>query len=216
MSYKQARLIAPNRNTPRKESSKGQEPICRGMQRRSDPLSRAQHRTIGGDLFNYTWSHLAQKDRTKSETDEKLHAAHASRYHWGRAGTPRNVSIGEWQISRVYSVLGRSEPALYHGRRALEIARRSSLGSFYVAYAYEAMVRAAAAAEESREKNRYLREAHRTGAAIRDRDDRRMLGGVASLYPWGQVSLSSFVDLDGTTNESVGSSTPRFVRTPRL
>ena len=126
------------------------------MQRRSDPLSRAQHRTIGGDLFNYTWSHLAQKDRTKSETDEKLHAAHASRYHWGRAGTPRNVSIGEWQISRVYSVLGRSEPALYHGRRALEIARRSSLGSFYVAYAYEAMVRAAAAAEESREKNRYL------------------------------------------------------------
>ena len=75
-----------------------------------------------------------------------IHAAHASRHHWGHAGTPVNVSIGEWQLSRVYAVVARAEPALYHGRRALEIARQNHLGRFYVAYAYEALARASAVA----------------------------------------------------------------------
>ncbi|MGA7862003.1 MAG: hypothetical protein WCB19_09140 [Thermoplasmata archaeon] len=145
------------------------------MRRRTDPLSRGQHRKIAGDLFNYTWSLLDQTKRSAEECDEMLHAAHASRYHWGHAGTPLNLSVGEWQVSRVYSALGRAEPALYHGRRALEIARRDRLGRFYLAYAYEAMARAAAVAGQRRNRNRYLREARRVGAQVRDRDDRRML-----------------------------------------
>jgi len=104
-----------------------------------------------------------------------VHAAHAARYHWGHAGTPLNVSIGEWQISRVYAVLGRAEPALYHGRRALEIARRGGLGRFYLAYAYEALARAAAVAGQRRARDRHLAQARRIGATVRDGDDRRML-----------------------------------------
>jgi len=104
-----------------------------------------------------------------------LHAAHASRYHWGQAGTALNISVGEWQIARVYSTLGRAEPAEYHARRSLEIARRGRLSPFYVAYAYEALARAAAVAARAREKSRYLREARRIAARVRDRDDRRML-----------------------------------------
>lgn len=104
-----------------------------------------------------------------------LHAAHASRYHWGHAGTPLNLSVGEWQVSRVYADLGRSEPALYHGGRALQIARRGHLGRFYLAYAYEALARAAALAGKRRARNLYLRQARRLGASVRDRDDRRML-----------------------------------------
>jgi len=145
------------------------------MRRTVDPLSRGQHRKIASDLFNYTWSLLDRKRRSSGEIDEMLHAAHASRYHWGHAGTPLNRAIGEWQISRVYAVLGRAEPALYHGRRALEIARRNRLGRFQLAYAYEALARAAAVAGELRARNRYLREARKIGAGVRDRDDRRML-----------------------------------------
>ena len=145
------------------------------MPRRSDPLTRDQHRKIGKDLFNYTWTLLDKKRRTQAETEEMIHAAHASRHHWGRAGTPVNFSIGEWQLSRVYSVLGRWEPALYHGRRALEIARRRKLGRFYLAYAYEALARAEAVAGQRRARDRYLSEARRLSPTIRDRDDRRML-----------------------------------------
>lgn len=145
------------------------------MRRTADPLNRDRHRKIAGDLFNYTWSLLDRKERSREEDEEMLHAAHASRYHWGQAGTPLNLSVGEWQISRVYSTLGRAEPALYHGRRSLEIARRSGLGRFYRAYAYEALARAAAVAGQRRDRNRYLREARRIGATVRSRDDRRML-----------------------------------------
>jgi hypothetical protein len=143
--------------------------------RTSDPLNRSQHRKIGSDLFNYTWSLLEQKDRSPEVADEMLHAAHASRFHWGHAGKQLNRSVGEWQVSRVYSTLGRAEPALYHARRALETAQSGRLSSFYLAYAYEAMARASAVSGEHRARNRYLREARRVGAMVRDRDDRRML-----------------------------------------
>ncbi len=145
------------------------------MQRKTDPLSTVQHRKIGAYLFNHTWALLDRERRTPEEDEEMLHAAHASRYHWGQAGRPVNFSIAEWQLSRVYSVLGRPEPALYHARRALDIARRAHLARFYVAYAYEALARAEALAHRPKDRDRYLREARRIGQRIRDRDDQRML-----------------------------------------
>jgi hypothetical protein len=145
------------------------------MPRKADTIPKRLHRKIGADLFDRTWALLDRKHRTREEAEEMLHAAHASRYHWSQGGRPLNVSIGEWQLSRVYAVLGRPEPALYHGRRALEIALRYHLGRFYVAYAYEALARSAAVAGRRRERDRYLREARRMGAAVKDPDDRRML-----------------------------------------
>jgi len=145
------------------------------MKRTADPLTRAQHRKIGADLFNYTWSLLDRKDRTEEDEVEMLHAAHASRYHWGHAGTALNTSIGDWQISRVYATLGRAEPALFHARRALEVTRRRRFGRFYLAYAYEGLARAASIAGDRRTRDRCLREARRVGAQIREQDGRRML-----------------------------------------
>ena len=143
--------------------------------RKTPPADVRLHRRLGVELFNRTWALLDKKRRSPSEDDEMLHAAHASRYHWGRAGGPLNVSIGEWQISRVYAVLGRPEPALFHGRRALEVARRGHLGRFYVAYGYEALARAAAVAGRVRDRDRWWKKARRTGESVRDADDRRML-----------------------------------------
>ncbi len=145
------------------------------MRRSEDPITRATHRTIGKDLFSYTWSLLDRPRRTREEDDEMLHAAHASRYHWGRAGSALNRSIGEWQVSRVYAVLKRSEPASYHGRRALALALRHRLAPFYVAYGYEALARAAAVGHDRAGRNANLRKATRLVPRVRDPDDRRML-----------------------------------------
>ncbi len=153
------------------------------MRRKEDPLSRGRHRAIAGDLFNYTWSLLGAGRRTREEDLEMIHAAHASRYHWGHAGGLLNRSIGEWQISRVYAVLGRPEAAAYHARWALETARKGGLARFYVAYAYEALARAAATAGNVSQKSRYLKEARRFGARIRDSDDRRMLEEDLATIP---------------------------------
>ena len=71
-----------------------------------------------------------------------LDAPHASRFHWGEVGTAVNLARGEWQVSHVYAVLNRAEPALYHARRCLAICEANAIGDFDLAYAYEAIARA--------------------------------------------------------------------------
>ena len=65
------------------------------------------HKKFAVDLFNLVWDLLDNGERTMEEDDRMLHAAHASRFHWGEIGTPLEFERGEWQISRVYAVLNR-------------------------------------------------------------------------------------------------------------
>ena len=48
-------------------------------------IDGATHRRLGVALFNHVWTLLEQPDRTPAQTDEMIHAAHASRCHWSRA-----------------------------------------------------------------------------------------------------------------------------------
>jgi len=105
-------------------------------------LDAATHRQLGVDLYNSTWTLLEKADRTPAETDEMIHRAHASRWHWGQVGEQVNFARGEWLCSRVYAVLGRGEPAVWHARRCIEINEAAGQGDWDIAAAYEAMARA--------------------------------------------------------------------------
>ena len=78
----------------------------------------SEDRQRGVDLFNEAWRLM----ETREDDDRLLHITHASRYHWGQAEECRseNLARGEWQVSRVYTVLGRPEPAIWHARRCLD------------------------------------------------------------------------------------------------
>jgi hypothetical protein len=106
-----------------------------------------------------------------------LHAAHASRYHWIRAGTRVNAARGEWQCSRVYAVLGRAEPALHHARRCLELCESepADLEEFDLPFAYEALARACSVAGDDAGTHEWLVRARAAGEAISDEDDRTLL-----------------------------------------
>jgi len=43
------------------------------------------HRQLGVDLFNQTWTYLDKPERTAEDDDAMIHAAYASRYHWSQA-----------------------------------------------------------------------------------------------------------------------------------
>ena len=133
---------------------------------------KEEHKKLGIDLFNLTWSLLDKKDRTKEEDDKMVHAAHASRFHWGEIGTPLEFERGEWQISRVYSTLKRSESALYHAKRCLEICKENSIGDFDIAFAYEAMARGHAIAGNKTECEKHLKLAKEAGEQIEKKEDR--------------------------------------------
>jgi hypothetical protein len=94
------------------------------------------------EYFNGTWDLLDKKDRTTAEDFEMLHMAHASCFHWSRAGTAQNIARGEWQVSHVCAVLRQGEAALLHGQRSLDLCKENGFGDFDLAFSYEAVARA--------------------------------------------------------------------------
>jgi hypothetical protein len=100
------------------------------------------HRKQAVENFNKTWDLIEKKERTKEEDFEMIHTAHASRFHWGLAGTPLNYARGEWQISRVYSLLKMGDSALLHGEQSLDLCLQNNFGDFDLAFAYESVARA--------------------------------------------------------------------------
>ena len=142
-----------------------------------EALDAETHRRLGADLFNKAWTLMEKSGRSEDDDDELLHCAHASAYHWLQAGTPANRARSEWQCSRVYTVLGRAEPALHHAQRCLEICEASpeALEDWDLPFAYEALARAYAAAGNEAESQRCFEQAQETGAAIADDDDRALL-----------------------------------------
>jgi hypothetical protein len=134
-----------------------------------------EHRELGKELFNRTWELLELEPRTVEQEDELIYTAHASRYHWSRAGGPEHAARGEWQCSRVYAVLGRGEPALRHARRCLEICQANGIADWDLAFAYEALSRAHRVAGGDARAQRYKELAARAGEAIGDPEDREHL-----------------------------------------
>lgn len=134
----------------------------------------AQHRELAVDLFNHVWTLLEKADRSVEDVDAMVHAAHASRHHWGVVGEPVNFVRGEWQVSRVYSTLGRAEPALHHARRCLELCEEHGIGGFDLAYAYEAMSRAHHVAASHEPSLRYADLARQAAAGIAEDEDREL------------------------------------------
>jgi DNA-binding transcriptional MerR regulator len=139
-------------------------------------------RALAVDLFNHVWTLLELADRTPLLDDEMLHAAHASRYHWGEVGEPVNLARGEWQCSRVYAVLGRTEPAMWHARRCLALCEEHGIGDFDIAFAWEAVARAARIAGDHAEADAALARSRELAAAIAEDDDRELLlGDLATI-----------------------------------
>jgi hypothetical protein len=134
----------------------------------------SDERQLAVDLYNQVWTLLRLDGRTPEQEDEMIHAAHASRHHWGQIGAPENRARGEWQCSRVYAVLGRGEPAIHHARRCLEICEEHGIGDWDLAFAYEALARAHGVGGDEGAAARYKALAREAGDAIADPEDREV------------------------------------------
>jgi hypothetical protein len=113
---------------------------------------------------------------TRDDDERMLYAAHASAYHWAEAPEcePRHRARSEWQVSRVYSVLGRAEPALHHAQRCLEICQQhpENMEDWDLPFAYEALARVHAVAGMNEQAAGYRQRAQQLGDRIADAEDR--------------------------------------------
>jgi hypothetical protein len=141
-----------------------------------------EHRALGVELYNQTWELL----EAGAAPDVVVDTAHASAYHWRHAAgtTTANRARSEWLCSHVYAVLGRGEPALFHGERCLALVEGEpdEMQEFDLPAAYEALARAHAAAGNSAEARRYLELGRAETAKIADVEDREhMESQLASI-----------------------------------
>jgi len=132
--------------------------------------SGSPERALGVELFNLTWELVESRE----DDDRMLGAAHASRFHWGEAPecTDANRARGEWLLSRVYVLLGRGEPAVWHAQRCLAWCERGGLRDWDLAYAYEALARASALAGDAAAAASWRERARSAGDEIAEADDR--------------------------------------------
>ncbi len=144
-----------------------------------------EHHKQGVDAFNHVWELMVRPARTREEGDELLHEAHASAYHWLKAleCRPENRARSEWQCSRMYTVLGRSEPALYHARRCLELCEEHAIGAWDLAFAHEALARAYGIAGQAEDAGNHETLARELGAELAEADDREHLFEAVETLP---------------------------------
>lgn len=140
-------------------------------------LDNATHRKLGVGFYNFTWTLLEKPNRTAEEIDLMIHGAHASRLHWEYVAVAANRSRGEWLCSRVYAVLGRAEPSLWHAQRCLAIVEEGGEGfeDWDRGSALEAIARAHAVAGNRAEAEKYKALSAAELANIAEADDREVI-----------------------------------------
>ena len=132
------------------------------------------HRFFSAHCFNRAWDLIRKSNRTTIECEQMLQLSQASLWHWTQRSdcTPKNLSIGNWQLSRVYALLGQAENAKRSAKMCLHHSEDTS--PFFTGYAHEALARSAAVADDVVGKA-HLAEARRYLAQVRSDRDRALL-----------------------------------------
>ncbi len=142
------------------------------------------HRYFAVDCHQRVWNLLAKSDRTREENLQMLHAAHASYYHWLMVGKVENSIRGEWLCARVYTVLSETGPALRHAQHSLTLCEENNIRDFDLAYAYEAMARAHAAAGQRYAARQFHVLAAGAALEIAGEEDRKLFLNDLHADPW--------------------------------
>jgi len=135
----------------------------------------AAHRQLSAGCFNRCWEFIEKPDRTADDDEQMLLLAMASLWHWTQRAdvTRRNLGIGYWQVSRVYSLLGEGENAARFAEKCL--AANDGEPPFCVGYAHEAVARAALTCGDRERMIAHREFARQFAAQVVEAEDRGML-----------------------------------------
>lgn len=134
------------------------------------------HRHFSADCFNRTWDNMDKNGgRSTEENMEMLHTAIASIWHWSQREdvTDENLSVGYWQVSRVYCLIGQPNNARRYGMLSLQYAK--DLSPFFKGYAYETLARAEMIANKRVIMLTHLERAREMLDQVEKEEDRRLL-----------------------------------------
>ncbi len=133
------------------------------------------HRYFSAHCFNQTWGLIEKNDRTPEEDRQMLLLCQASLWHWTQRDdcTDQNLSVGHWQVARVYALLGQADNARTQGQLCLEFGAEEP--PFYRAYAYEALARAELVAGDKAKMAEYRAKARELTETVTDPEEKKFL-----------------------------------------
>ena len=140
------------------------------------------HKKVAVMTNNGIWPTLDKENPTPQELEDALHMAHTARYHWSKVGTIVNSVRAEYMLARVYAHMKRSEPALFHANRGLELAKKAEktdevFKDWDMPFIYEALARAHAAAGNKNDCKQFVEMAQKLTDAVEGEDDRKICQG---------------------------------------
>ena len=144
----------------------------------------AVHKFFSTHCFNKAWDLIDQPSRTPEEDEELIRLSLTSAWHWKQRDdcTQKNLSIGYWQTSRIYTVLGQAYNARRYASLCLDASQGEDVAQFYLGYAYEALARAESLVGNTAQMEQYLNQARNIAAAMSDSDEKQMLlDGLAAI-----------------------------------
>ena len=137
-------------------------------------MNNNNHHYMGIEMNNQTWSLLDKNDRHEQDDIRMINYAKASLYHWRKSDKYSivNEQRGQWLISHVYAILGKSDEALSYAKETLKITEDNNLKDFDLAYAYEAMARAYLISNNQNEYKEWYKKAKVAGDLIAGEKDK--------------------------------------------
>lgn len=138
---------------------------------------QAAHRHFSTECFNRAWDLIEKPMRSAGDDEEMLRLAVASLWHWSQRTDfdSTHRSVGCWQVSRVYSLLGQAENARRYASLCLAASQSGSMAPFYLAYAYEALARAEMVGGKREAMQNYLHQARLVTERMRDMEDKELV-----------------------------------------
>lgn len=106
------------------------------------------HEYFAVETNNATWNLVEKPDRSAAEDMEMVHQAHASAFHWSKAGEPVNLVRAHYLVAKVYFALGMPESAGLWAEKAWNRTVELGLESWDYAFGCEIMARAHASRGE--------------------------------------------------------------------
>jgi hypothetical protein len=137
----------------------------------------AAHKYFAAHCFNSAWPLIEQTERSPDEEAQLVALGHASLWHWTQRAdcTDKSLSIAHWLLSRIYSVLCEPIQARRYAESCLRISQRPDIEPFYLAFAHEAVARAAAVRQDWRAVSTSLQEARALAEQVVDPENRKLL-----------------------------------------
>lgn len=138
---------------------------------------KTAHNYFSKHCFNETWDFIDKDKLTNSEKVQMVSSAFASFYHWNNREdqTNQNLSVGYWQLSRVFAIVDDGANAMKFANLCLEISQNKDVGDFYLGYAYEALARAEMVNDNHSDMKKYLIEANAVCSNLKDKDEKDYL-----------------------------------------